>query len=109
MTIGERIKIRRSEIGLTQQDLADKLGVTKSAICRVERGFEKNLTTDRVKKFADALNCGVGKLMGWEDANFEETFHEDSLKIEYEIREIIKNFDDEQLNNLLQYARFLQK
>ena len=41
MSIGSRIKERREQLGMTQRQLADKLGVTKSAICNYENGTSK--------------------------------------------------------------------
>lgn len=68
MTIGERIKQRRKELDMTQAELAAKLGYKdKSAICRVERDYEQNLTLDRVTLFAEALNTTESWLMGWEE------------------------------------------
>lgn len=67
MTIGERIKQRRIELGLTQTELAHKMGLTsKTTICKAET-TDFNPTTDRVREFAKALECSPGYLMGWED------------------------------------------
>jgi len=38
MTIGERIKILRKELGLTLEKLGEKLGVTKSSLSMIENG-----------------------------------------------------------------------
>ena len=38
VAIGERIRIRREELGLTQQDLADAVGTTRNTISRYETG-----------------------------------------------------------------------
>ena len=38
MTFGEAIKKRREELGLTQQDLAEKLFVSRQTVCRWENG-----------------------------------------------------------------------
>ncbi len=63
MTIGERIKERRIELGLSQQELAEKLGYkTRAAICSVEKGKE-DLTSARVKKYASALGVSVDYLI----------------------------------------------
>ena len=65
MTIGERIKNRRIELGLSQKELAAKMGYkTPSAICKVET-VELNPTTDRVREFAKALDTTPEELMGW--------------------------------------------
>lgn len=67
MKTGERIRIRRLELSLSQEDLARKVGLKdKSSISKIENG-SPNL--DTVKKFASALGCSVAYLMGWEQAN----------------------------------------
>lgn len=67
MTIGERIKNRRKELGLTQEDLANKLGnKSRASVCTVEKDKE-DLTTTRIRQYADALECTPAYLMGWED------------------------------------------
>lgn len=38
MTIGQRIKKTRAELGMTQQDLADKTGLTQPTLSELERG-----------------------------------------------------------------------
>lgn len=73
MTVGERIKQRRKALGMSQDDLAKKMGYkNKSAICRVERDYEQNLTLDRVTLFAHALDCTESFLMGWDDEPIKE-------------------------------------
>ena len=65
MTIGQRIKQRRKELGLTQTELAHRLGnKSKVSVCTVENDKE-DLTTDRIRKYADALECTPAYLMGW--------------------------------------------
>ena len=72
--VGERIKEARISLGLSQEDLARRMGFkSKSTICKIERG-EDNLTTTAVKKYADALRVSPSFLMGWvdnKDATFE--------------------------------------
>jgi transcriptional regulator with XRE-family HTH domain len=72
MTIGERIKKRRLELNLTQQELADRMGYKdRSAVCQVERDKNNSITTDRVVAFAKALNCSPESLMGWRDGEMD--------------------------------------
>lgn len=69
MTIGERIKIRRKELGLTQEELAHRLGnKSRASVCTVENDKE-DLTTTRIQQYADALECTPSYLMGWDEAD----------------------------------------
>lgn len=71
MTIGERIKLRRKELGLTQTELAQRMGlISKTTICKAET-INFNPTMDRVREFAKALECTPGYLMGWTDENLD--------------------------------------
>jgi transcriptional regulator with XRE-family HTH domain len=45
-TIGERIRILRIARGLSQQDLADRLGITKGAVMHWETGRTKNIRNE---------------------------------------------------------------
>ena len=66
-SIGERICNRRKELGLTQQDLADRLGYkSKSSINKIEIG-KNDLPQKKIIEIARALNTTPRYLMGWED------------------------------------------
>lgn len=70
--IGKRIKDKRIELGLSQKELAHRMGYkSEAAISKVEHG-EDNITTDRISKFAKALNCSPGYLMDWEEPDSVE-------------------------------------
>lgn len=57
-TVGERISSMRSKRSLSQQALADKIGVTQKDISRWENG-ERNPNADSQAKLAEALDCSV--------------------------------------------------
>lgn len=63
MTIGEIIKRRRTALGLTQVELADKAKVAQSLISQIERGISGNVTIDNMRSLADALDCAVVDLL----------------------------------------------
>ena len=66
MKIGTRVKNRRLELDMTQDELAQRLGYSdKSSISRIEKSSK--LTLNRVQLLADALNVSPSYLMGWED------------------------------------------
>ena len=67
MTIGDRIKSRRIELGYTQELLATKLGYkTKGSIAKIENG-EQSLTPERLYYIAKVLETSPSYLAGWED------------------------------------------
>lgn len=53
--IAERIADLRKAVGLTQEELAQKAGLTKDYIGLIERGKHTNLTMQTISALADAL------------------------------------------------------
>ena len=63
----ENIKKRRTELNISQQELAELVGYKgKSMISQVENGFV-DLPESMIIKFADALKCSPHYLMGWDE------------------------------------------
>lgn len=57
-----RIKEIREKKSLTQEELANKSGVSRNLIARLESGGLKNTTTDTLFKIANALSVKVETL-----------------------------------------------
>lgn len=67
MNIGDRIKERRLDLGMTQEELADKVGFkARASVSRLEGG-DRNIPLSKLKKLAEVLETTVGYLMGMED------------------------------------------
>lgn len=63
----KNIKKRRQELGMTQSELAEKLGYSdKSMIAKIETG-KVDLAQSKIIAFADALRMSPSDLMGWKD------------------------------------------
>lgn len=62
-TTGMRIKAARIAAGLTQAELADKVGVKYSAIHKYEAGLVVNLKRDTIARLASALNVNPSYLL----------------------------------------------
>lgn len=61
--LGHAVREARRSAGLTQQDLADKLGISNVAVSQVENAKSAPALA-RVAEIADALGVGIGVLFG---------------------------------------------
>lgn len=69
MTIGQRIKQRREELDITQDELARRLGYkSRSSINKIELDIY-NLKQSKIKAIADALQTTPGYIMGWDNVD----------------------------------------
>lgn len=63
--IGKRIRAKREELGLTQEELASKLGYkSKTTIAKIENGTN-DIVQSKVAEFAKVLGTTPAYLMGW--------------------------------------------
>ena len=53
--IARMVIMRRAQLGLTQQELADRMGTTKSAVSRIESGQHRT-STETLRRLAEALD-----------------------------------------------------
>jgi DNA-binding XRE family transcriptional regulator len=58
---GFAVKDRREELGLTQEDLAEKAGLHRTYVSDIERGT-RNLSLLNIERVADALDLAISKL-----------------------------------------------
>lgn len=67
MTVADRIKYLREQLGMTQEELAKKMGYTgKSSISKIETSGN-NVTIKKIARLAPILNTSNAYLMGWTD------------------------------------------
>lgn len=59
----ERLRARREELGMTQSDLARKIGLTSQAVSAYENGVRR-ADGDIIAALADALDCSADYLLG---------------------------------------------
>ncbi len=67
VTVGDRIRQVRQEQDVTQQELADCIGVSKQAVYKYENNIVTNIPTDKVDAIAKRLKVSPAYLMGWEE------------------------------------------
>lgn len=68
-SIGDKIKSLRKKLRMTQEELGEKVGVTKATINKYETGVVVNLPRPKIEKLAEALQTTPAYLMGWEEGN----------------------------------------
>ncbi len=71
MPLGDRIKQRREELGLSQRELAQQAGVPQPTISDLERGRQKDVTTTYARRLARALGVTADYLIGMYDNESE--------------------------------------
>lgn len=65
MSVGERLKRRRKELGMSAEAVAEKLGVSPFTVYRYESGEINKMGIDKLKPIAEAINTTPAFLMGW--------------------------------------------
>lgn len=107
MTIGNRIKILRSRLGMSIDELAEKLGKNRTTVYRYENGDIENLPLGTLDPLATALGTTPAYLMGWESkikiSDSVYLRHIDRWHKEFGSRA----FTDDEHEKLIEYGHFL--
>lgn len=113
--LNNNIKYLRSKNGISQQGLADKIGIDRSTVSRIENN-EIETTIDNAIKIAEALNVPLYDLVG-KDLRLNNTNtppieekHEEYKKIlkEKGLMDEEENIDEESLDKLLKIADMIE-
>lgn len=70
--MGQRIRQKRIELGLTQEELGKKIGVKKSTISKIEKGEVKTIDRDYIAKMIQLFHCDPSWLMDLSDVDSVE-------------------------------------
>ena len=104
MEIGEKIKKRRKELGLTLDEVAEKVGVGKSTVQKWESGRIKNMRRDKIELLAQVLDMSPLDFVSTSQLLdiAEKTINQEKLVIE-EVEQIFgKNVSDLGIIKLLE-------
>lgn len=85
MTCGEKIKLKRKELGLSQTDLANKVGLKFGTISKYEKD-EISIPSNTLKLIADVLNISTDYLLGATSMENPKEYLEKTLS-NYELTE----------------------
>lgn len=109
MKIGERVKQRRIQLGMSADDLAKKINKNRATIYRYESEYIEKLPTTILVPLAEALRTTPAYLMGWEDET--EYKNEDAISDIFvrlrndskflEATQMLYNLNEEQLNAVI--------
>jgi transcriptional regulator with XRE-family HTH domain len=94
-----RIKQKREELGLSAEQLGEKIGKAKTTIYRYESGFIDKMPSDILLKIANVLGVTPLYLMGIEESN--------STKQENELINLILQLTDEETEELSKFVDYL--
>jgi transcriptional regulator with XRE-family HTH domain len=65
---GLAVKLRREELGLTQEDLADKAAIHRTYVSDIERGA-RNVSLLNIERLAAALSLRISQLFERVESN----------------------------------------
>lgn len=117
MTLAERVKQRRIELDLTQEQLAAKMGYSsKVSISKIENG--RPISQKIIVKLAEVLETTPSYLMGWEEPRKLTKFEIDFLLDGMERHKTNKtqelfnyisdnNLSDDEINEVKHYIEFV--
>lgn len=94
MTLAERVKLKRKELGLTQEELAHRMGYkSRVSVNKIEMG--RPITQKIIVKLAEALDTSPSYLMGWEEEDNKKDVNYNNIGNDCSI---VENTKDEQLS-----------
>lgn len=109
MNFSERVKQRRLELNMTQEELALKMGYkSKSSINKIECG--RPVTQKIIVKLADALETTPSYLLGWiveEEIELSKEIEPINAKEDAELLTIFHQLSATDKERLIQMAKLL--
>ena len=104
-TVGENILLKRKQLGLTQEELAKRMGYkSKSTINKIELGIN-DIPQSKIVQFAEVLGTTPAHLMGW---NEDEKISPEEPKLsegEKMLLDLFRQVPEEQQQLVLQMIR----
>lgn len=103
MEIYEKAKLRRKELGLSAEKVAEELGVSPATIYRYEKKDIKKFPTEILGPLAKVLHTTPAYLMGWENEipNYADE------ELDRQIIQVFNRLSEEKQKQALDYLTFL--
>lgn len=118
MSIGKRIKKLRSDLSISQSELAQKASISKQLLYKYENELITNIPSDKIEALAEALETTPGLLMGWDEIKLKDDFklkissdNLDALMVSAEWAALYMKLKDkpELYDQVINYANYLLK
>lgn len=94
MTIADRIRLKREQLNLSQDELAKRCGYAdKTSISKIENAGN-DITLKKIRRIATALGVSHSYLMGWEDESINSDILADESKVSANDVELAKRLYD---------------
>ncbi|CEQ14816.1 HTH-type transcriptional regulator [[Clostridium] sordellii] len=94
MGLKENIKNKRLELGLTLEEVSNKIGVKKPTLQRYESGVISNIPSDKIESLAEVFDVSPAYLMGWEDINNKNVNIKNKDTISIKERKLLNSFNN---------------
>ena len=108
--LGQKLRARRVELGLSQEELANAIGITFQQIQKYERGINR-ISASRLHDIANSMNIDIGYFFASSTYDFPQTSilevgeSNDNYivtdKYEAEILSIVKSLSDSEKSKIL--------
>lgn len=112
MTKGRKIKELRKDIGMSQVELAKRIGVSKQTLYKYENDIITNIPSDKIMRLSEALGTTPAFLMGWLDPKNEfvdyQTMNDKQIQYNANCKEIMEN-DERFMDVLIEYHNLSEK
>jgi transcriptional regulator with XRE-family HTH domain len=100
--VGEKVRRLRKERGMTQSELASRIGIIQSDLCRMEKG-EYRVSLDTLFRILEVFGIAIGDF-------FEEAPGADvPAASEAEVVDRFRRLSDEAQREVLAYIRFKEQ
>ena len=112
MTIGDRIRNKRLEKGMSVDDLAEKIGKNRATVYRYENGDIENFPTTILEPVAKALGTTPAYLIGAEenlsvDTDFIAVMFKDANLLSH-IKQLV-SFEESERKTIYDMIEFIEK
>lgn len=113
--IGEKIMERRKAMGITQEELARRMGYkSKSTINKIEMGIN-DIPQSKVAKFSEVLGVSIAYLLDWQEEQKQNDILADiivKLRTDEKFMEattLLHQLDNTQMDSIIQMLKAFVK